>query len=1362
MKRRADNQPPIPPQAGLETRRLEMKEREMKRVILGMITFLVFSSLFSAREAKANSFGYRMSITVNSSQVQNGPQTNFPFLFSSTSAKLKTTGNGGHVTNANGYDIIFRATDATTCGGTAPCTLNHEIEKYVATTGEFVAWVKVPSINTGTVIYVYYGNSSVTTSQENKTGVWDANYLAVYHFPNGTSLTVNDSSSHAKNLTNESNSVTADSSGKIDGGAVFNGTSSYADSGSAILSGNSQFTVSEWVKTSTDFSSAGGAETFGQFGGYSAAAFDMWIRGTNTMSVYVYPPGSSTSADDVIRYSSNVVNDGSWHYWTGVYNGGGAGSLDMYRDGALNNGSLYGSIPGSIQSSSERVMVGAYDGGGPGGYFTGSLDEIRISDIARSADWIKTEYNNQSAPSSFYALGSELSSPPTLITLAAFNVYPEGAHARIEWQTKSEVDNLGFDLYRVNPDGTGSAKLNSALIPGLISSAVGKEYAYVDTGINTGTPVCYMLEDIDLQGGSTSHGPACISQPAPQGQTGTEPADGTSLQDTTGEGSFGTGAGSSYTTGSAASQVSQGTLPRSTGSVTAVKLQSLKAQQGPEGVLIEWQTGYEVQNLGFHVYRDEGGRRVRLNKEMLAGSALLAGTHTVMRAGNTYSWFDPSGGKYWVEDVDLSGKKTLHGPIVPVPAAGPLPKKKILFLSQLRSEPVVTTLPFKVLRMLTGAHAAFPGGSSPLEIQWALAGSATMKVLIRQEGWYRLSFAQLARAGFDARYPRYIQLYADGKEHPILVTSTGIEFYATGVDTPWTDTRSYWLVNGLRPGKRIDQASGGTGHAGPTSFPCMVEEKPRSFYFPALLNGEASNWFGPLITENETDVTLTVSHRADGEASLEVLLQGATDQDHNVSVFLNGSSLGSVVFDGQTRGHALFSVARSQLIEGINQVRFISSGGEDISLVDTIRLTYQHTYTADGDHVRFTAAGGTTLILAGFTQPVRIIDITDPSAPQEVSGYIQRGGGVQLRVPGKGTRTLLAVTEGAMQAPQLLANTPSTWHANHRADLVIITHGDFTASLAPLTHLRQSQGLSVAVVDIEDLYDEFSYGEKTPYAVKAFLSAAKSWRRPPRYVLLMGNATYDPRNYTGSGDFDFVPTKLVDTAMIETASDDWFVDTDGLPDIPIGRIPVVSAQEAAQAVAKLINYEQGAPSTRALYVADIGDATDDFEGAISHMESLTSLIPDELFRSKLQDQTGPTLVTELAKGAGLVVYLGHGSVQLWDGNVLDTTSAEALTNATFPFFIALTCLNGYFIIPAADSLATTLMTDSAGGAVGVIASSSLTEVAPQEELGAALLSHLFTGATVGEALVQAKRAVSDPDVRKSYLLFGDPSMRVRR
>ena len=75
---------------------------------------------------------------------------------------------------------------------------------------------------------------------------------------------------------------------------------------------------------------------------------------------------------------------------------------------------------------------------------------------------------------------------------------------------------------------------------------------------------------------------------------------------------------------------------------------------------------------------------------------------------------------------------------------------------------------------------------------------------------------------------------------------------------------------------------------------------------------------------------------------------------------------------------------------------------------------------------------------------------------------------------------------------------------------------------------------------------------------------------PPRFVLLVGDATFDPRNFLGKGDFDFVPTKLIDTAPMETVSDDWFVDfdLDGVPEMAIGRLPVRTKDQAAAIVAR--------------------------------------------------------------------------------------------------------------------------------------------------------------------------------------------------
>jgi hypothetical protein len=120
----------------------------------------------------SNGYAHRRVITIDHTKVPNTDQTNFPALISGTYSDLAITTNGGNVTNSNGYDIIFTS-DAG--GATA---LPYERESYNAATGAVNFWVQVPTLShtSDTIIYMFYGNSTVTTDQTNKTAVWDSNY----------------------------------------------------------------------------------------------------------------------------------------------------------------------------------------------------------------------------------------------------------------------------------------------------------------------------------------------------------------------------------------------------------------------------------------------------------------------------------------------------------------------------------------------------------------------------------------------------------------------------------------------------------------------------------------------------------------------------------------------------------------------------------------------------------------------------------------------------------------------------------------------------------------------------------------------------------------------------------------------------------------------------------------------------------------------------------------------------------------------------------------------------------------------------------------------------------------------------------
>ena len=510
-------------------------------------------------------------------------------------------------------------------------------------------------------------------------------------------------------------------------------------------------------------------------------------------------------------------------------------------------------------------------------------------------------------------------------------------------------------------------------------------------------------------------------------------------------------------------------------------------------------------------------------------------------------------------------------------------------------------------------------------------------------------------------------------------------------------------------------------------------------------------------------------------AEIEVALQGVTSlassPDHQVRVSLNGQVLGYVIFDGRQRSVERFSIPHSSLVEGQNTVTLGAQGGSgDISLVDYVRVNYHHTYRAEQNALWMTvAAGAQAQTVSGFTSPlIRVFDVTDPNSVTEIHGVIDAGEtdyAITVGVQGAGTRTLLALTDDQIAHPvSITANQASSLgQTSNGADLIIITRSDLAPSLEPLKTLRQSQRLSVMVVDIEDVYDEFSFGNKRPQAVKDFLAYAKAnWKKKPRFVLLAADGSFDPRNYLGAGDTDIVPAKLIDTVFMEAASDDWYVDfnDDGLPDIALGRLPVRTAEEAALMVRKIIGYESSSPSEEMLLVCDRNDGFN-FEQASLDLKPLvpTNLRVNEVYRTRLDDATAKhNLLEAINRGQKIINYAGHGSVDVWRDDLLNLADAHDLTNGEhLSVFVMMNCLNGYYQDVAVDSLAESLMKSEKGGAVAVWASSTMTYPFEQSLMNRELYSHVLTGRlTLGEAVGRAKAATVDQDIRRSWILFGDP------
>ncbi|GAG19925.1 unnamed protein product [marine sediment metagenome] len=136
----------------------------------------------------------------------------------------------------------------------------------------------------------------------------------------------------------------------------------------------------------------------------------------------------------------------------------------------------------------------------------------------------------------------------------------------------------------------------------------------------------------------------------------------------------------------------------------------------------------------------------------------------------------------------------------------------------------------------------------------------------------------------------------------------------------------------------------------------------------------------------------------------------------------------------------------------------------------------------------------------------------------------------------------------------------------------------------------------------------------------------------------------------------------------------------------------------------------------------------------------------------------------LNQGQLLVNYIGHGSARIWNGSLLTSSDAWNLTNSPYlPFLVSMTCLNGFFQDPYSESMAETFLKAERGGAVAVWSSSGLTDPEGQLIMNKELIRLLFNGEglTIGEAIMRAKQVVTDVDIRKTWILLGDPTLRLR-
>ncbi len=810
---------------------------------------------------------------------------------------------------------------------------------------------------------------------------------------------------------------------------------------------------------------------------------------------------------------------------------------------------------------------------------------------------------------------------------------------------------------------------------------------------------------------------------------------------------------------------------------TLVRFAGAKPVKYKNGVLLEWETGFESDNLGFNVYREREGRREMVNDSLVAGSALM--TQAKLQSGFEYRLFDANGSNdavYYIEAVDLDGTKETFGSFNVIENTnqnyGGENSKLLTELNKSNAERSLFTEEKASLKKPT---------TEQIEIQNALSRFDGVRLAVKNSGIYRVSAMDLFANGLPTNAnPNFLKLYVDGIEQPINVILTenqtleAIEFYGIGIDSTETNLRNYSLVASTSQGRRIEKIEAQGAPSNQQFYTATIERKDRTTYFSGLLNGEEENFFGASVGNAGANLNLTLSNVVqNGNAEIFVKLQGLTRNSHNVNVEINGQYAGNITFEALQKGILQTQIASTLLQSGENTIRLTAVGGaNDLSLVEDVRLSFPREFRAENNQIRFETNAGQEITVAGFsTKNVRVFDVTDANNVFELSSRLGRSQEVErsftfaVTPAGNGTRKIL-MTADVMPMTEIAANYSSDLRSAQGADLVIITKREFLKSLNPLIKQRQQQGLKVLAVDVQDIYDEFNFSQKSTTSLKNFLHFSfTNWQIKPRYVLLAGDSTFDPKLYL-NGNADIVPTRLIDTLSMETASDEWFADfnDDGVGEIAVGRIPAINLAELNGMIAKIVSYANQTPSNSAAFVSDISDGFD-FEGA---NQAVRDILPKamntvNISRGETPDSTvRNNILNVVSSGQKIISYVGHGSTGIWRGNILTRADAENLTNANnLPVFVTMTCLNGYFHHPTISSLSESLVKNPAGGAIAAWTSTTTSLPDSYGALNVEIHRQLLGGATFGEAHLLAKRTITNDEILRTFVLLGDPSMRLR-
>jgi uncharacterized repeat protein (TIGR01451 family) len=917
---------------------------------------------------------------------------------------------------------------------------------------------------------------------------------------------------------------------------------------------------------------------------------------------------------------------------------------------------------------------------------------------------------------------------PTLVVLSDFIAYEENGQVVIEWSTSSEVNTIGFYLFRLDESTGEYIRINEQILPGLLTSPQGGTYSLVDTGVSPYNNYTYVLMEIENKGKQNTYGPFTVQA----------------------------GGGNAVETQSS----TQGFNAKMLGECTAGKcgssqktVSSIKKAFNSQGIVefTNRDNGKVQQNYGPNQYANytrKAHKSAHKETRLQASKQQLTATRSkrANRSGDMAKISVIDDGVYYLDSSKIS---SLLG-ISSEDAVKMIGKTQLALSNQGRD---VAYLPAE------GNAGIFFYGEG-------------IDSIYTNENIYWLkedSGLHIEPADSEGSDP----------SNPSGHLKNGKRFIVEGSD-PWNPT---YITATIESGTFTE-----TLHFEEDRIvvPAITHDPNTDYWFWDFI-GTGS----PYLVDTKTyEINLNGVADTSSPARLIVSLKGLSNTDanpdHHAVIKINGNLI-DPIGDGKWEGTEAHTIDlpfdQALLSEGANsiEVKALLDTGAPYSMfyVDSFDLTYERLYEAVEDSLVCRGGSNQTVTVNGFTDPdILIFDIADPYMPRLVElttiDYIDGTYRVSF-VPSSPDTPYIAFSSSAASTEfTAWADIPSDLSdKKNNADYIIISTEELADAAQSLANYRNSQGLETKVVMLGDIMDEFNYGISSPEAIQDFLTHAyQDWKKSPRYVVLAGEGNYDYKDSMGLGD-NLVPTMMVDTPFGLTPSDNIFADVDGdhVPEMAIGRLSVLTSEELQDILNKIIMYENSYGSTIVM-LADDPDSGGNFP---ADSDDIAALVPPTYMLTKIYlseydlIDARQLLMSALNSGAFLLNYFGHAStIQLANEGLLRISDLDQLTNLYgLPIVTAMTCTVGKTTLPGFDSLSEALVLKGDGGAVAVWAPTGLAYHFESKILDREFFNAAFENSTaiLGDVILKAFQEYNtyggNSYLLDIYNLQGDPALKMR-